>query len=351
MNAVSNPTDLCAICRGAHKKKPSKELPYPSLPAFIRRFLARGAVITLKPCNHRFHLQCISRWMNKSSQCPLDRRYITGSTPPLLRPVEVDLHQELDKAIENNQIEKVKDILLSSLTPKRQSRVIEVFPLSVAIEDCRWEIAGLLHKAGWHTHKFNALGWMYYNGLGVEQDYTKALDYYAFEAEHGSRLATRILGSMYEKALGVEQNYTKAFLLYQEAASREDPKAQNRLGCLYLKGLGVEKNYDMALFWYRKADKLKNGEARNNLGLMYRDGLGVEQDYTKAASWFHTSALWNNNAAAQKNLGYMCQHGLGVEQNYTRALYYYRKAADQGNLTALETMRLLQLEVASLESN
>ena len=84
---------------------------------------------------------------------------------------------------------------------------------------------------------------------------------------------------------------------------------------------------------------------------MYRDGLGVEQDYTKAASWFHTSALWNNNAAAQNNLGYMCQHGLGVEQNYTRALYYYRKAADQGNLTALGAMRLLQLEVASLESN
>ena len=351
MNAVGNPTDLCAICLGAHKKKPSQELPNRCLPDFIRRFLARDAVITLKPCNHRFHLQCINRWMNKSSQCPLDRYYITGTTPPLLPPVEIDLHQELDKAIENNQIAKVKGILLSGLTPKRRTSLVLISPLTDAIEDHRWEIAGLLHKAGWHTHKFNALGWMYYSGRGVEQDYTKALDYYAFEAEQGSRLATRMLGSMYEKALGVEQNYTKAFLLYQEAASREDPKAQNRLGCFYLKGLGVEKNYDMALFWYHKAHQLKNGEARNNLGLMYRDGLGVEQDYTEAASWFFTSALWNNNAAAQKNLGYMCQHGLGVEQNYTRALYYYRKAADQGNLKALEAIRLLQLEVASLESN
>ena len=350
MNAVSNPTDLCAICRGAHKKKPSKELPYPSLPAFIRRFLARGAVITLKPCNHRFHLQCISRWMNKSSQCPLDRRYITGSTPPLLRPVGVDLHQELDKAIENNQIEKVKDILLSGLTPKLRSSLIEESPLTEAIEDRRWEIAGLLHKAGWHTHKFNALGWMYYNGLGVEQDYTKALDYYAIEAEHGSRLATRILGSMYEKALGVEQNYAKAFFLYQEAAYREDPKAQNRLGCLYFKGLGVEKNYDMALFWYLKAAELGNAEAQNNLGLMDRYGLGVEQDHTKALPWFYGSA-YRKNAAAQNNLGYMHQQGLGVEQNYTKALYYYRQAADQGNLTALEAMRLLQLKISSLESN
>lgn len=352
MNAVGNPTDLCAICLGAHKKKPRQKLPNPCLPGFIRRFLARGAVITLKPCNHRFHLQCINRWMNKSSQCPFDRCYIAGTAPPLLPPVEIDLHQELDKAIENNQIAKVKDILLSGLTPKRRTSLLLISPLTDAIENHRWEIAGLLHKAGWRTHKFSELGWMYYQGLGVEQDYTKALNYFTMEAERGGdRTARRMLGWLHEKALGVEQDYSKAIFWYQKAAYQEDSKAQNRLGCLYFKGLGVEKNYDMALFWYRKADKLKNGEARNNLGVMYRDGLGVEQDYTKAASWFHTSALWNNNAAAQNNLGYMCQHGLGVEQNYTRALYYYRKAADQGNLTALGAMRLLQLEVASLESN
>ena len=289
--------------------------------------------------------------MNKSSQCPLDRRYITGSTPPLLPPVEIDLHQELDKAIENNQIEKVKDILLSGLTPKRRTSLLQESPLTEAIENRRWKIAGLLHKAGWHTHKFNTLGWMYYQGLGVEQDYTKALDYFTMEAEWGYRPARRMLGWMHEKALGVKQDYTKAIFWYQKAAYQEDPKAQNRLGCLYFKGLGVEKNYDMALFWYRKADELKNAEARNNLGLMYRYGLGVEQDHTKALSWFYKSAFWNNNAAAQNNLGYMHQHGLGVEQNYTRALYYYRQAADQGNLKALEAMRLLQLEVASLESN
>ena len=144
MNAVGKPTDLCAICLGANKKKPSKELPYPCLPGFIRRFLGSGAVITLKPCNHRFHLQCISRWMNKSSQCPFDRCYITGTTPPLLPPVEIDLHQELDKAIENNQIAKVKDILLSGLTPKRRTSLVLKSPLTDAIENHRWEIAGLL---------------------------------------------------------------------------------------------------------------------------------------------------------------------------------------------------------------
>lgn len=352
MNAVGKPTDLCAICLGAHKKKPGKNLPNPRLPGFIRRFLARGAVITLKPCNHRFHFQCISRWMNKSSQCPFDRCYITGTTPPLLSPVGIDLHQELDKAIENNQVERVKDILSSGLTPCTPGRKsMDPSPLTAAIEDNRWEIAGLLHKAGWRTHKFYALGWMYYQGLGVKQDYTKALHYFTMDAEQGYRPARTMLGLMHEKALGVEQDYTKAFFWYQKAAHQADPKAQNGLGCLYFKGLGVEKNYDMALFWFRKADKLNNGEARNNVGMMYRDGLGVEQDYTIAVSWFFVAALWNNNAAAQNNLAYMCQHGLGVEKDYTRALYYYRRAADQGNLTALETMRLLQLEAASLESN
>lgn len=350
MNAVGNPTDLCAICLGAHKKEPSEELPYPHLPGFIRRFLARGAVLTLKPCNHRFHLKCISRWMNKSSQCPLDRRLITGSTPPLLPPIEVDLHQELIKAIENNQVENVKNILLSGLTPEHRSSQLQDYPLSVALGNCRWEIAAQLHKAGWGTEKLSKLGWMYYKGLGVEQDYTKALFYYTKDAEQGSRLARRMLGLMYEKALGVEQNYTKAIFWYQKAAYQEDPKVQNHLGCLYINGLRVEKDYDMALFWYLKAAELGSAEAQSNLGLMYRNGLGVEQDHAVALSWYYKSAH-RKNAVAQNNLGYMYQQGLGVKQNCAEALFWYHQAADQGSLTALENIRLLQLKVPSLESN
>ena len=57
---------------------------------------------------------------------------------------------------------------------------------------------------------------------------------------------------MYENGVGIAQNYEKAMQWYLLAAGNGDFKAQNNIGSLYYFGKGVDQNYDKALEWYKK---------------------------------------------------------------------------------------------------
>ena len=276
MNTVGNSVDLCAICLDGLTEKTREELSYSSLPAFIQRYLNKRTTLTLKPCTHKFHLTCIRQWMHRSSRCPLDRRLITGSTPPAFLPIK--LQQRLFKSIEENRIEEVQEILLAGLTPEQLSCPNLMNPLAMALKNDRWEIAAQLLRAGWSTEDsraLNNLGWMYLNGLGVKQDYTGAM-----------------------------------FWLYQ-AANRGDSAAQNNLGWIYRNGLGVKQDSAMAIFWYRKAANQKSAVAQNNLGFMYRNGLGVKQDYDMAIFWYRKAAK-QGLAGALSNLNACIAMGPGA---------------------------------------
>ena len=53
-------------------------------------------------------------------------------------------------------------------------------------------------------------------------------------------------GQMFYDGKGVEQDYTKAVNWYQRAADQNHPEAQFKLGVMYANGIGVEKNVDRA---------------------------------------------------------------------------------------------------------
>src|SRR5690625_7781572 len=63
----------------------------------------------------------------------------------------------------------------------------------------------------------SSLGSMYYNGLGVRQDYIKARQLYEKAVEQGDALAQYNLGSMYYNGLGVRQNKAIAKDLFGRA--------------------------------------------------------------------------------------------------------------------------------------
>ena len=62
------------------------------------------------------------------------------------------------------------------------------------------------------------LGYMYYHGLGVDQDYTEALKWNKKAAEQGHALAQNNLGNLYELGLGVDIDFTEAVKWYRKAA-------------------------------------------------------------------------------------------------------------------------------------
>lgn len=174
------------------------------------------------------------------------------------------------------------------------------------------------------------MGACYRKGEGVEQNDSKAFEWYLKAAEQGDRDAQYNLGLMYRKGKGVEQSESKAFEWYLKAADQGDADAQIIVGYMYQKGIGVGQNDNKAVEWYRKAVENGNSDAQCNLGGMYYEGRGVEQNDSKAVE-LYLKAAELGNAQALCNMGVMYIEGRGVEKNYRTAAELFRKASKGGD--------------------
>ena len=177
------------------------------------------------------------------------------------------------------------------------------------------------------------IGRMYERGLGVPQDYAKAVEAYRSAAEQGHAQAQSHLGDMYYHGRGAPQNYAKAVIWYQRAAESGDSSAQLDLGFMYERGLGVPQDYAKAVEAYRSAAEQGLARAQNNLGVMYHQGWGVQQDYTEAVEWYRRAAE-QGDSFAQLNLGFMYDKGRGVRRNKVLAHMWLNLATSNRHSTS-----------------
>lgn len=73
---------------------------------------------------------------------------------------------------------------------------------------------------------------MYDKGLGLTQDYRKALSWYGKSAKNGYALAQYKIGQMYIAGNGVKQNFIKAFAWLKTAISQGASDKDNILANL-----------------------------------------------------------------------------------------------------------------------
>ncbi|WP_162983264.1 tetratricopeptide repeat protein, partial [Helicobacter mehlei] len=84
-------------------------------------------------------------------------------------------------------------------------------------------------------------------------------------AEMGSADAYNSLGLMYNIGKGVEQDYSKALQYYQKAAEMGNAFSYYNLGVMYKKGYGVGQDKEMADQYFKKACDLGYQQGCNNL--------------------------------------------------------------------------------------
>ncbi len=134
------------------------------------------------------------------------------------------------------------------------------------------------------------LGYLYFNGDGVQQNDYEAFQWFQKAAQHGIVEAYFYLGLIYSDGKVVPQDYVKALKYYKISAEHGEAAAETNIGLMYSKGRGVKQNYAEAVKWYRKAAEKGYAAAQNNLGEMYAHGRGVEQDISQAIKWFTLAA-------------------------------------------------------------
>ncbi len=118
------------------------------------------------------------------------------------------------------------------------------------------------------AHAQRELGFCYYFGVDVEQDYEKAVEWWTKAAEQGDASAQGCLGRCYYYGDGIEQDYEKAVEWCRKAAEQGHAWAQYYLGYCYDKGNGVEKNGEEAIRWWKKAADQGHEEAIEVLKLL-----------------------------------------------------------------------------------
>ncbi len=160
-------------------------------------------------------------------------------------------------------------------------------------------------------------------------DFDKAIKWYKSSAEEGNLYAQKKLGYIYYNGEGIEQNYEEAFRWYKMAAYEDDSYAQMILSIMYNHGYGIDENKEEALYWCKRAADQGDAGAQNRFGCFYFDGEGVEQDYEEAVKWFKLSAEQENNLA-QYNLADCYYYGKGVEEDKEEAECWFEKASENG---------------------
>lgn len=231
------------------------------------------------------------------------------------------------------------------------------------------------------------LGTLYDEGIGLEKNEQKAIDWYerasnpapkarfrkikVFEKEWSAHAKYRLGMICFRKG-----NYEKALDWFHSAAKQSNDSAMFQLGLMYEEGIGIKINNKKAAFYYSKAAKIdhfwywgagspnKDGgrhvgmikapkshqDARYRYAKMCHDGRMGFHNYSLARKYFQKAAS-SGHIQAQKELGLMYKRGQGGKQDRQQALQWLSKAAQQGDAEAqYHTAVLLEHEKDSAQA-
>jgi Sel1 repeat len=130
-------------------------------------------------------------------------------------------------------------------------------------------------------------------------NYMKALPLYQQLAEGGDSESMVSLGYFYYNGWGVGQDYAQAAKWFEKAAAEGETSVTGALGLMYALGMGVQRNDAIAVEWDRKAAAVGDATGMLGLGFMYENGRGVPKDMAMAVEWYRKSASLGNDGAKQ----------------------------------------------------
>ena len=158
-------------------------------------------------------------------------------------------------------------------------------------------------KAGLYDHPsgYKMLGSIFMDGLDVQSDIKKAIEYYTMGAEDGIADCAYTLGILYrEGADRLSPDLDSAYKWIREAALLGYAKACDALGQLLENGWGCEKNFRKALYWYDVSiTGIENGnrlrKIQEGTGLPVRlDGFNYKNaQYIDDVEWWRESYAKN----------------------------------------------------------
>lgn len=198
------------------------------------------------------------------------------------------------------------------------------------------------------------IGKMFCYGLGTEQNYQKAFEWFERSAKQKNKFAQFSLANLYYYGNGVEKDLSQAFLWYQKSSAQGQPYASYAVAQMYSKGEYVSQGGETAQRYYKAALsgflELESMEQADDnlyykLGSMFKKGLGTDIDMDRAIDYFKRSAEMNNKNGLYE-YGKALLLGEHIPQDKEKAVKLLEKAIKLENINA---KRFLALEFISGE--
>lgn len=174
----------------------------------------------------------------------------------------------------------------------------------------------------------------------LDEEYENALKYARLAADAEEEVGYLILGNLYLHGLCVEQDNSKAFEYFMQSAAQGNFTASNQIGWMYSEGCGVEEDPEQAFFWYNESAQKGHPRGMNNLAYCYQKGYGVTQDFEKAAEWYKKSA----DLGIVESMIELADYYEEVLVDYKKAKVWVEKAAEAGNAEAINRLGVIYLD-------
>lgn len=182
------------------------------------------------------------------------------------------------------------------------------------------------------------LGLCYLKGEGVTQSFEDAAKWFDKSANQNDAEGQYLLACLYSKGKGVQVNSQKSFKLLMESAQQGHADAQCGVAACYDYGENdIAIDHEEAIKWWRKAAEQGNARGQWAVGNYYFDN----RDFAQAVQWFEKSAN-QGEALSQLLLGMCYFKGLGVGRDIQKGYDLVKKAAEQGDESAIKQLEILK---------
>lgn len=115
----------------------------------------------------------------------------------------------------------------------------------------------------------------------------------------GNNTAKFMLGYAYYKGVGVEQDYYEAVNLIREAAKADFDEAEYVFATIYINGDGIAQNYGNAVKYYRMAIAQGNVSAMMDLAKILVEGKMFPQNLVQAHILYNIASVYGVATAAE----------------------------------------------------
>jgi len=193
------------------------------------------------------------------------------------------------------------------------------------------------------------VGFLYARGIGVENDFNKAISYFVSAAAEGDSFAEYNLGYLLATGSGLTKDMARAIRYYKKAADKGDPFAQNNLGWAYIKTENGTPKYNFALAtdWISKAAESGLTTSQFALGNLYKKQAKwvtistLKDEYLKKAFEWLKKAAMNGHPKAQYELAHIYEFGLGKDKDVTKSKTWYKKACSNQEMLSCKKLMIL----------